>query len=229
MTVKVHAMIYKTRGIVLRFTKYGETSIIVTIFTEQFGLQSYIINGIRSKSAKNKIALFQPLTLLDLVVYHREHANIERIKEVRCYHPYQSLSTDIKKSTIAIFINELLNKTVREESHMNDLFEFVSDSLIAIDSLATGYENSHFIFMVKLSRYLGFGPQYVNEVLGGRVTDGNTEQLLKILITANYNHAVLITHTQRREILDLLLKFYADHIENFGDLKSVQVLRDVLG
>lgn len=222
-------MTYKTRGIVFRFTKYGETSIIVTIFTEQFGLQSYIINGIRSKSAKNKIALFQPLTLLDLVVYHRENANIERIREVHCYHPYQSLTTDIKKSTIAIFINELLNRTVREESHMRDLFEFVSDSLITIDSLTEGYENSHFIFMVKLSRYLGFGPQFVNEVLGGRVTDEKTEQLLKTLVNANYNLPVLITHAQRRDILDLLLKFYADHIENMGELKSVRVLRDVLG
>ena len=83
-------MVQKTRGIVFRFTKYGETSIIVTIFTEAFGLQSYIVNGVRSKSSKNKIALYQPLTLLELVVYHRDGANIERIKEISCKYPYRS-------------------------------------------------------------------------------------------------------------------------------------------
>src|SRR4051812_2313610 len=123
-------MIHKTRGIVFRFTKYGETSIIVTIFTEEFGLQSYIVNGVRSKSSKNKIALYQPLTLLNLVVYHRERANIERIKEIQCFHPYQTLTVDVKKSTIAMFITELLNKTVKEESHVQDLFDFLADSLI---------------------------------------------------------------------------------------------------
>ncbi|MBA4056317.1 MAG: DNA repair protein RecO, partial [Marivirga sp.] len=71
-------MLHKTRGVVFRFTKYGETSIIVNIFTELFGLQGYIVNGVRSKSGKNRIALYQPLTLLDLVVYHRENANINR-------------------------------------------------------------------------------------------------------------------------------------------------------
>ena len=111
-------MLHKTRGVVFRFTKYGETSIIVTLFTELFGLQSYIVNGVRSKSGKNKIALFQPLTLLDLVVYHREHANLNRIKEVKCLYPFQSIPTDIKKSALAIFIIEVINKTVKEESHV---------------------------------------------------------------------------------------------------------------
>src|SRR3954469_12504744 len=110
-------MLHKTRGVVFRFTKYGETSIIVNIFTELFGLQSYIVNGVRSKSAKNKIALFQPLTLLDLVVYHRENANILRIKEVKCLRAYQDLTSDIKKSSIAMFINEILNKAVKDQSH----------------------------------------------------------------------------------------------------------------
>src|SRR6185436_14709858 len=103
-------MLHKTRGIVFRFTRYGETSIIVTMFTELFGLQTYIVNGVRSKSAKNKIALYQPLTLLDLVVYHKDNAPILRIKELQCAHPFQSLTEDVKKSTLALFLNELLNR-----------------------------------------------------------------------------------------------------------------------
>lgn len=221
-------MIHKTRGIVFRFTRYGETSIIVTIFTEEFGLQSYIVNGVRSKSAKNKIALYQPLTLLNLVVYHREHANLERIKEIQCFHPYQSLTVDIKKSTIAMFITELLNKTVKEESGAVNMFEFLVDSLLRIDALRTGVENAHFIFMIQLSRYLGFGPQFVNEILGGRVTDESTELVLKQMLSAQFENEIVATNEQRRNILDLLLKFYAEHMETFGELKSVQVLRDVL-
>jgi DNA repair protein RecO (recombination protein O) len=222
-------MIHKTRGIVFRFTKYGETSVIVTIFTELFGLQSYIVNGIRSKTAKNKIALYQPLTLLNLIVYHRENSNIERIKEVQCFHPYRSLTADVKKSSIAIFITELINRTVKEESHAKEMFEFLSNSLIAIDELKTGFENAHLIFMVKLSRYLGFGPQFVNELLAGRMADADIEKLLVILIQANYDQVILIGNTQRRHVLELLLKFYSDHLESMGEIRSVQILRDVLG
>src|SRR5688572_9916424 len=106
-------------------------------------MQSYIVNGVRSKSAKNKIALYQPLTLLNLVVYHREHANIERIKEVHCMHPYVTLNNDIRTSAIGLFINELLNKCVKEESHAKEIFEFLCDSLITLDNMAEGYENFH--------------------------------------------------------------------------------------
>jgi DNA repair protein RecO (recombination protein O) len=221
-------MIHKTRGIVFRFTRYGETSIIVTIFTEAFGIQSYIVNGVRSKSAKNKIALYQPLTLLNLVVYHRENANLERIKEISCFHPYQSLTVDIKKSTIAMFITELLNKSVREESHAGNLFEFVIDALMRMDALNSNVENTHLIFMIQLSRYLGFGPQFANEVLGGRVTDEKTELVLQEMLATDFENDLLVTGEQRRKILELLLKFYGEHLENFGELKSVQVLREVL-
>jgi DNA repair protein RecO (recombination protein O) len=222
-------MLHKTRGIVFRFTKYGETSIIVTMFTELFGLQSYIVNGVRSKSAKNKIALYQPLTLLNLVAYHRQNANIERIKEISCFHPYQSLNADIKKSTMAMFITELINKTVKDESHTQEMFDFLAGSLITLDELRDGFENAHLIFMIRLSRFLGFGAQYANEVIGGKVTDEETEVVLKQLLKADYHHMLTLSNLQRKNVLDLLLRFYADHIENFGEMRSVQVLRDVFG
>jgi DNA repair protein RecO (recombination protein O) len=222
-------MIFKTRGIVFRFTKFKETSIIVTIFTEVFGLQSYIVNGVRSKSAKNKIALYQPLTLLNLVVYHREHANIERIKEISCLHPFRTLTSDIKKSTLGIFINELLNRTVKDESHIGEVFEFICSSLIALDTIPTGYENFHLIFMLKLSRYLGFGAYNVNEVVGGRIADRETEAVLGGLLTAEYNTQLKISNMERRNALDLILKFYHEHMESLGEIKSLQVLREVFG
>ena len=221
-------MIQKTRGIVFRFTKYGETSIIVTIFTETFGLQSYMVNGVRSKSAKNKIALYQPLTLVNLVVYHRENANIERIKEIQCLYPYNTMTTDVRKSAIALFISELLNKTVKDESHAEDLFKFISDSLITLDEMPVHFENFHLIFMLRLSRYLGFGVHHINEILGGRVTDEPTEKILSTLLLSDYQQVLTIPNVQRRELLDLILRFYTDHMETIGEMKSLQVLRDVL-
>lgn len=219
-------MLFKTRGIVFRFTKYGETSIIVNIFTEQFGLQGYIVNGVRSKSSKNKIALYQPLTLLDLVVYHKENADVMRIKEIRCLHPYQTIHQDIRKSAIAMFLNEVVNKAVREQSQAEEICSFMIDSFIALDQVSSP-ENFHLIFLLKLSRYLGFGPQSNDEVLDGWLLDHEEEALLKKLLTANYDQVISISYSSRRNVLDALLRFYATHTENFGEIKSVQVLKEM--
>lgn len=221
-------MLHKTRGVVFRFTRYGETSIIVNVFTEHFGLQSYIVNGARSKSGKGKIALFQPLTLLDLVVYYKENASILRLKEVKCLHPYRTLSKDVRKSSIALFINEVMNKTVKEESHAGELYAFLMESLVTLDVLEKGVENFHLIFLLQLSRHLGFGPQKPSEVLGAWMLEEQEEQILAQLIAADYETIVSMNSAQRRSILECLLRFYNLHIETFGEMKSVQVLRDVL-
>jgi DNA repair protein RecO (recombination protein O) len=221
-------VIHKTRGVVLSFTRYGESSIIVSIFTELFGVQSYIANGIRSQKSKSKMALFQPLTLLELVVYHREHANINRLKEVKCFHPYQSIQSDIIKSTVAMFVGEVLYKTLRNESHPQPLGEFIITSLITLDTLTSNAENFHLIFLLKLSRFLGFGAQTVNEILGWRVTDPLIEELLEKILRADYTTNLSVTNVQRREILDLLVKYWNDHTGMLADMKSIQVLRDVL-
>ena len=221
-------MLHKTRGVVFRFTKYGETSIIVSLFTELFGLQSYIVNGVRSKSGKNKIALFQPLTLLDLVVYHRENANINRIKEVKCLYPYQTIPTDIKKSSLAMFLVEVVNKTVKEESHAQELCKFLIHSFITLDQMESGSENFHIIFLLKLSRMLGFGAHHINEVLGARLTSEENEVIISALLKSDYTEVVVMQNHQRREILDLVLKFYADHIDGLGEMKSIQILREIL-
>ena len=218
-------MLHKTRGIVFRFTKYGETSIIVNIFTELFGLQSYIVNGVRSKSAKNKIALYQPLTLLELVVYHRENANILRIKETKCLHAYQTIQHDVTKSAIAMFLNEIINRAVKDQSHAEELCDFLIHSFIALDQVPSA-ENFHLIFLLKLSRFLGFGPQSNDEVLGVWLVSAEEEQVLKKLLQANYDTTISMNLTTRRNLLEALLRFYSSHIDNFGEIRSVQVLKD---
>lgn len=219
-------MLHKTKGVVFRFTKYGETSIIVNIFTELFGLQSYIVNGVRSSSKRSKIALFQPLTLLDLVVYHKENANILRIKEVKCYHPYQSVTSEIRKSAIAMFIIEVLNKSVKEQSHAGEIHDFVANSLMTLDKLQKP-ENFHLLFLLGLSKHLGFGPNLTEEVLGGHWMDVGDQEVLKRLMKSDYDSTIMINYAQRQTLLLSLLRFYANHVDNFGEMKSLAVLREI--
>lgn len=219
-------MLHKTKGVVFRFTKYGETSIIVNIFTELFGLQSYIVNGVRSSSKRSKIALFQPLTLLDLVVYYKENANILRIKEVKCYHPYQSVTSEIRKSAIAMFIIEVLNKSVKEQSHAGEIHDFVANSLMTLDKLQKP-ENFHLLFLLGLSKHLGFGPNLTEEVLGGHWMDVGDQEVLKRLMKSEYDSTIMINYAQRQTLLLSLLRFYANHVDNFGEMKSLAVLREI--
>ena len=221
-------MLHKTRGIVFRFIRYGDTSIIVNIFTEAFGLQAYIVNGVRTKSAKSKIALYQPLTFLDMVVYHREHAKINRIKEVKCLKPFQSLMLDVKKSAVGMFISEVLNKTVREESHTQEMFDFLLDAISSFDRQVQHYENFHLIFLLKLSKLLGFGPRSANEVVAGRPSDREIDQIIDECISAGYDTPLTMSNAQRRLILEFLLGFFSDHIENLGEFRSVKVLQEVM-
>jgi DNA repair protein RecO (recombination protein O) len=95
-------MLHKTKGIVIGFIKYGDTSIIAKVYTELYGMQTYIVNGVRSKSSKNKIALFQPLTILDMVVYHKENRDIHRLSEVKCHVIFHSIPFNQKKISMAI-------------------------------------------------------------------------------------------------------------------------------
>jgi DNA repair protein RecO (recombination protein O) len=221
-------VLYKTRGIVFRFTKYAESSIIVTIFTEQFGLQTYIVNSIRSKSGKGKIALFQPLTLLELIVYHKENATILRIKEVKCFHPYQTVTSDFRKSTVALFLNEIINKAVKDQSHAMEIGDFLFNSFIALDQLPTNIENFHLIFLMRLSKLLGFGPTLTSEIQTPFFANDKEELLLQQLLTADYLTPLSMNQLQRRNLLDVLLRFYATHVDNFGELKSLSVVRELI-
>jgi DNA repair protein RecO (recombination protein O) len=221
-------MLHKTNGIVFRLTNYGETSIIVNIFTGAFGLQSYIVNGVRGKSKKTNIALYQPLTLLDLVVYHRENAGIMRIKDVKCIHPYQSFTHDFRKATIAMFLNEVVNRTVKEQTHAQELCEFLIQSFTTLDLLQTNIENFHLIFLIRLSQHLGFRPSDVAEISGGWMANEEEEKILLKLLTANYADPIAMNHIQRTNILDLLIRFYVLHSANFGELKSLSILRDII-
>nr|WKN40018.1 DNA repair protein RecO [Tunicatimonas sp. TK19036] len=230
-------MLHKTKGIVLNFIKYRETSIVTRIYTEDFGLQSYIVNGVRgsNKKSKSKISFFQPLTVLELVVYYKKNAGLNRISEIKCPEPYQTIPYDFRKSSIAMFITEVLNKCLKEEESNIPQFEFLHYSLQMFDHLESHYENFHLQLMLKLSRYLGFAPESADDVfdevyeyVGKPTIHDEDRQVLNLLLQNPYTSPVKTNNATRRLLLDDLIKYYQMHVGGFGELKSLTILREVL-
>ncbi|GAB2795797.1 DNA repair protein RecO [Rhabdobacter roseus] len=231
-------MLHKTRGIALSYIRYRESSIIAKIYTEAFGIQSYIVNSVRSSRAKsNRIALFQPLTLLDLVVYHkpnREEA-LHRISEIKCRVPFHSLPFEVIKSSLALFITELLGKTLREEESNEPLFQFIEDSVRYLDEAEKGYQNFHLHFLLQLAAYLGFGldsSQGFEEELTQRHyphrLDAAQREALLIFLAAPYGTPAPLDASRRAVLLEMILFFYNIHLDSLGEIKSLEVLREVL-
>jgi DNA repair protein RecO (recombination protein O) len=230
-------MLHKTKAIVLGHLKYGESSLIVNMYTEEFGVQSYIENGVRKAKARNKIALFQPLTLLDLVVYKKNNSSLNRLSEMKCAQPFQQIPYKIVKSTVGIFLSEILSNLLRGEEEVNpSLFKFLEDSLIKFDKAETGYYNFHLQLLLKLTQFMGFYPSNAEELLEEvrpfhniRLT---TEQLAKlnILISApNYfEEQANISGEERNIFLKLILQFYQIHSHSLKEVKSIKILHAVL-
>ncbi len=228
-------MLHKTRGIVINYIRYRETSIIAKIYTEKFGVQSYIENGVRSSKGKNRIALFQPLSLLDLVLYHDDKKEIHRISEIKSAYPFKTLPYDVYKSSIGMFLDEVLNKTLKETNENPTLFEFLFHSLIFLDETEQHFENFHLIFLLKFTFFLGFSPNDANEILTQFREanifipfDSDYKTLINNLIAADYQTPLPISRGARNHLLEVIILFYQLHVEDFGEVKSLQVLREVL-
>lgn len=234
-------MLVKTRGIVLNYIKYRETSIIARVYTEQLGLQTYIVNSIRKKGPSMRIALFQPLTLLEMVVYTAPSGGITRISEFKCAQPFRSIMTDIRKSSVALFLSEVIAASVKEEEENPPLFNFLYQSILNFDRKEEHFENFHLTFLLQLAHYLGFGPASASEITsqvafaapaGGtaqpsvmhfQVFDSLLEELMEKPDTAQVPNGKV-----RRELLNILIRFYQLHIDRLGEIKSLTVLSDVL-
>src|SRR6476660_6191919 len=150
--------LHKTKGIVLRAVKYGETSLIVTMFTELFGLQSYLVNGVRTSSKKGsgKANLFQPTAILDLVVYHNELKHLNRIKEFKWSYLYQHIFTDVPKNAVALFMIEMLTKCLKQPEANPELFAFAEDTLLHLDHSSKAVAaNFSLFFCLQLPGFFG--------------------------------------------------------------------------
>lgn len=240
-------MIEKTRGIFLHAVKYSETSLIASIYTEIYGRQTFIINGVRSKNSMVKASVFQPLYLLDLEIYYKVGREIHRLKNARIASPYLTIPFDIRKSTQILFLAEVLYKCLREEEHNYELFNFLYHSLILLDLSETGISNFHIWFLFKLSRFLGINPSNDNanisnffdlqtalfvshEPLHNQFTNKHITVLFSRLFDIDSSSIEKLDYTQneRKLVLEKLLEFYKIHFDQLGEIKSLEVLKEVL-
>jgi len=241
-------MLHKTRGIVFKTTDFGESSLVVQVFTEKFGLQSYMVNGAKKPKAKIGRNMLQPLHLLDMVVYHKETGNVQRIKELKNAPMLQNIPYDVIKSSLAMFLNEVLYKAIKQQSPDENLFDFVFSAIEWLDHQTAGIANFHLLFLIRLTRYLGFYPdRYLAaeadyfDLKNGTFSKYKPESILYLSPPHTQNFTALLQSTfenianvklnndERRYLISKLLDYYALHIEGFGNIKSHEVLEEVLG
>ena len=245
-------MLRTTRGIVLHSVRYSDTSLVVKIYTESNGVASFMAKGVRSPKAKLRPALFQPMSMLEIVAYSREKQTLHTLKDARLAVPFSSMPFDIRKSSVALFINELVYRSVREEEPNPALFAFLWQSCMHLDAAEGGGAEFHLRFAMRLMPYLGFQP------LGNYSADAplfNMEEGLFQPTAPSHPHyldreesslfatlirsceteedvqatPVFTSHAGRNRMLDIILAYYRLHLPGIGDLRSHRVLRDVLG
>jgi len=242
-------MIYSTKGIVLRAIKYGETSIIASIFTEIFGIQSYMVNGVRTSGKTSKAHFFQPSSLLELQVYHNELKNLQRIKELKWSILYKNILSDVTKNTVALYMVELLQKSLKQPEANADLFHFCEDAFLQLD-IANDEITANFpiYFSLQLAPFLGFRLQdnysekrNVFNLREGNFSDAESSapdhlgvdisfhisQLLKAIHPEDLSE-IKINRNIRRTILKSMESYYAWHIPEFGSMKTLPVLSEIL-
>jgi DNA repair protein RecO (recombination protein O) len=244
--------LHKTKGIILRAVKYGETSLVVTAFTELFGLQSYIVSGVRMSSKKGsaKGNLFQPSAILDMVVYHNDLHSLHRMREFRWAYLYQQVLSDVRKNAVAVFMVELLTKCLKQPESNPELFYFVEDCFIKLDEANdTVMANMPLFFALHLSHFFGFriDDNYSDNNAWLDMNEGSfvssppkhphfledkqasvTSQILKVMQPSELGE-IALHGGFRRDLLAALETFYALHVSDFGRMRTLPVLREVLG
>jgi DNA repair protein RecO (recombination protein O) len=232
----------KTKAIVISTLKFQEKSLLVTCYTASDGIKKYIVHTVfSSKKSNQKIAYFQPLTILDVEAIHKNKGTFEYFKEIRLAQPYHSIPNSILKSTIVIFLSEILYNSVKEEEQNVTLFSFLETALLWLDTHELN-ANFHIIFMLELTKFFGFYPDentinftFFDKREGCFVpyqtTDASNEvesALLKKIIGLKWDvTSNNLTSKERYSILNLLLDYYTYHLEGFKKPKSLEVLKEV--
>jgi DNA repair protein RecO (recombination protein O) len=240
-------MLQKTRGIILSNIKYGDSGIITSVYTELFGRMSFITQGIRSKKSLVRSSYFQPLFLVEIELYYKPGRDLQRIREIKNSAPFSSLPFEINKSTQALFIAEFLNKILREEEPQPALFEFLFNSIRLLDLMETGIANFHLVFLVQLSRFLGFGPTnnfsdsqpYYDLMAGVFVTSipmhphyltREESVVFSKLLSMTYQDLPLLSiEKQIRKVLpERILEYFNLHTGTNLNIKSLDIIREIL-
>ncbi len=245
-------MVHATKGIVLRTVKYGDTSIITTVYTELFGIQSYIVKGVRqsSRTSAGKASFFQPAAILDMEVYHNEQKHLQFVREYQWAYLYDKVLFDVVRNTVAVFIIELLQHSLKQPEANPELFYLIEDSLKQLDKGSdTLVANLPLYFSLHLISELGFQvqgkyhpqtpvldlqegmfiaepPTHPYYIMGGAAEA--TSQLLTIRFYNDLEN-IKLNRTIRRELLEAYQLYLSLHIADFGELKSLGILQEVLG
>jgi len=230
-------MLHKTNGIVLRSVKYGESSIVTTIFTSVFGVQTYMVQGVRSTKVKqNRGSFFQPGMLLELVVYQQPQKNMQRIKEFKAAYIYTTLQEDIIKNSISLFSVEVLLRLLPEHAELPQLFDEAYEYFVALDQMP-GKQVANFplFFIIQCSKVLGYDLKDAEPALqpgiGIPFINDEDGKILGILLEVNDYNAlaqIKINADARLRLTDWCVSYLQRHTEHMGNLRSLAVLREIL-
>ena len=244
-------MLQKTKGLVMRSVRYGDTSLVVSMFTELFGMQSYMVNGVRKAGAKGSLraSMFEPGTMLDLVVYSNGKQGLQRIREAEWLRLDRYGGLDVRKQSVLYFLLELLQKCLRQPEPHPELFHFMEDAMTALDGAVPQVAaNLPLFFTLHLSHFFGFRMQdNLDEenglldlregVFASSAPDhpdwadmGESRQIGQFLRAMQPEDLedIPMTREARRSLLDLCLRYYALHIPDFGKMRSLPVLQELL-
>lgn len=239
-------MLHKLRGIVLHHINYGETSIILHLYTDKKGRVSVIIPGAKGKKKNKRIGLYHNLSILDLEVYFKESRDLQQIKEAKAVIPLAGITSDPVKSTVSLFLSEVLYRTIREEEANSDLFSFLENAIMYFNIADSGIANFHLYMMVHLTRFLGFFPMDNHQsdedwfnLRAGRFSSFPPESpsrlkqdssaLLAKLLRSNLEevNSIRLNRDQRNELLKGMLDYYNLHLDGMGEIKSYGVLKEI--
>ena len=232
----------KTKAIVLSSLKFQEKSLIVRCFTQSHGLKSYFVrDAFSSRKSNQKIAYFQPMTVLDIEAVHKNKGTLENFKEIKIASPFHSIHSDIYKSTIVMFISEILHHSIHEEEKNEHLFTFLETALEWLDN-HDEIANFHLILMLETTKYLGFYPDISDiDMPFFEMTEGvfnpfhaisslteHETNLFKKLIDLRFDNDQKVFHViERQIILKILIDYYSFHLDGFKKPKSLDVLKEV--
>lgn len=231
----------QTRALVIHSLKYGDNSLIVRCFTRDYGPVSYLLKNILSggKNKKIRASLFQPLAILELTATHKNKGTLEYLSEARIAYFPQTLYTQMSKSSVLVFLTEVLNSCLKNESVQPEMFDYVVSQLTAFDQ-APLQPDFHLTFLAELSKYLGFYPDFEGHspyfnLLEGQLTPFftspyclNEEETQNFRTVFGVSEGVKFkNHQQRNETLEALLKYYSLYVAGFSYPKSVSILREI--
>jgi DNA repair protein RecO (recombination protein O) len=235
-------MLVKTKAIVISALKFQEKSLIVKCFTLSDGLKSYFVrDAFSSRKGSQKIAYFQPLTVVEIEAIHKNKGTLEQLKEIKIDSPFQTIHSDIIKSTMTLFLSEMLHHAIHEEEKNEPLFHFLESALNWFDH-HDEITNFHLVFLLEITKHLGFYPDISDsqfpffEMKEGVFSPFNSlsslteheTQLFRKLIDLKFDNNQKTFHiTERQIVLKIIIDYYSLHLDGFKKPKSLEVLKEV--